>query len=103
MSIFIPTLAHRWQCLVIYGYVQFGSISNTGWEEDVIELIDEFQAVYKQRGRYDLKSQVPYLSRLAETYVRRSETSSLKWVELLKVCNSVVLVAIEMINEQNYV
>ena len=49
------------------------------------ELIDEFKAVYKQNGRYDIKSQVPYLSRLAEIYVKRSETSSLKWVELLKV------------------
>ena len=65
------------------------------------KLINDFQAVYKEKGRYDLKSQVPYLSRLAQIYVRRSETSSLKWVELLKVCNSVIVVAIEIIDEGN--
>ena len=78
-------LARRWQCLDICGYVQFGYISNAGIEESVKELIDEFKAVYKQNGRYNLLSQVPYLSRLAEIYVKRSKTSSLKWVELLKV------------------
>ena len=64
------------------------------------ELINEFQAVYKQKGRYDLKSQVPYLSRLAEIYVKRSETSSLKWVELLRVCNSEIQIAIETIDKR---
>ena len=60
-----------------------GYISKAGL--DVTELMDEFKAVYRRNGRYDLKSQVPYLSRLAEIYMKRSEASSLKWVELLKV------------------
>ena len=54
-------------------------------QEDVEQLIDEFKAVYKRNGRYDIKSQVPYLSRLARVYEKRSETSSQKWVELMKV------------------
>lgn len=48
-------------------------------------MINKFKAAYEQNGRHDLKSQVPYLSRLAEIYVKRSATSSVKWVELLKV------------------
>ena len=72
--------------LNICGYVRLCYISKA--ELDVNELIDKFKTVYKQNGRYDTKSQVPYLSRLAEIYVKRSKTSSLKWVELLKVQSS---------------
>ena len=67
----------------IFGYVRLGYISKAGL--DVNDLMEKFKAAYKQNGRYNLMSQVPYLSRLAEIYVKRSKTSSLKWVELLKV------------------
>ena len=55
------------------------------------KLIEEFKAVYKQNGRYTLMSQVRYLPRLAEIYLKRSKTLSLKWVELLKVRNHIIL------------
>ena len=53
-------------------------------------LIRDFKKSYKENGRHDLKSQVLYLSRLANIYVSRSESSSLKWVELLKVRNLIL-------------
>ena len=56
-----------------------------GSEEGLSEMMSEFKKSYKENGRYDLKSQVPYLSRLADIYVSRSESSSLKWGGLLKV------------------
>ena len=49
------------------------------------DLVREFKAIYHSKGAEDLKSQVPFLSALADIYVKRAETSSMKWMELLKV------------------
>lgn len=62
--------------------------SNPEYREDVRELVAEFKASYREKGKDDLKSQVPFLSRLADVYVKRAETSSMKWVELLKVSST---------------
>ena len=49
------------------------------------DLVKDFKAVYHNQGAEDLESQVPFLSGIADIYVKRAETSSMKWVELLKV------------------
>ena len=49
------------------------------------DLVRNFKAVYHEKGAEDFESQVPFLSALADIYVKRAETSSMKWVELLKV------------------
>ena len=50
------------------------------------ELVEEFKSRYKEKGNDNLKQEeVAFLSELADAYVRRAETLSRKWVELLKV------------------
>lgn len=50
------------------------------------DLIDEFKLVYKEKGKNDLKAQVPFLSRLANKYRKLGEKDPTEhWTDLLKV------------------
>ena len=50
------------------------------------DFIDDFKAVYKEKGKFDLKAQIPYLSKLADRYKRRGKKGPKKrWSDLLKV------------------
>ena len=49
------------------------------------ELIKNFQLKYNRNGLYDLTSQVPFLSRLAEHYENLGISSGNDWVHLIKV------------------
>ena len=50
------------------------------------DFIDEFKAVYKVKGKFDLKAQIPYLSKLGDRYKRRGKKDSkTRWSDLLKV------------------
>ena len=50
------------------------------------DFIDEFKAVYKEKGKFDLKAQIPYLSKLGDRYKRRGKKGPKKrWSDLLKV------------------
>ena len=50
------------------------------------DFIDEFKAVYKGKGKFDLKAQIPYLSKLADRYKRKGKKGPKKrWSDLLKV------------------
>ena len=49
------------------------------------ELIKNFQLKYNRNGLYDLTSQVPFLSRLAEHYENLGISSGNNWVHLIKV------------------
>ena len=50
------------------------------------DFIDEFKAVYKAEGKFDLKAQIPYLSKLGDRYKRRGKKGPNKrWSDLLKV------------------
>ena len=51
-----------------------------------LEFIDEFKAVYKDKGKFDLKAQIPYLSKLGDRYKRKGKKDPKKrWSDLLKV------------------
>lgn len=67
--------------------------TDTPLPEDAAELIKEFKSVYRVKGKNDLLSQVPFLSKLAKIYVKRSRTSSLRWLDLVKVNASLVITA----------
>ena len=49
------------------------------------ELIRQFKLAYDHNGLHDLKSQVPFLSRLAEHYESLGVSSENDWVHLIKV------------------
>ena len=49
------------------------------------ELVKNFQETYNLNGLYDLTSQVPFLSRLAEHYESMGISSGNNWVHLIKV------------------
>ena len=50
------------------------------------DFIDEFKAVYKEKGKFDLKAQIPYLSKLGDRYKRIGKKGPKKrWSDLLKV------------------
>ena len=50
------------------------------------DFLDEFKAVYKEKGKFDLKAQIPYLSKLGDRYKRKGENDQKKrWSDLLKV------------------
>ena len=49
------------------------------------KLISEFKVVCESKGKYNLVSQVPYLSRLAEHYEATAALNGNDWVCLLKV------------------
>ena len=50
------------------------------------DFIDEFKAVYKEKGKFDLKAQIPYLSKLGDRYKRKGKKCPKKrWSDLLKV------------------
>ena len=50
------------------------------------DFIDEFKAVYKEKGKFDLKAQIPYLSKLGDRYKSKGKKGPKKrWSDLLKV------------------
>ena len=50
------------------------------------DIIDGFKAVYKEKGKFDLKAQIPYLSKLGDRYKRKGKKGAKKrWSDLLKV------------------
>ena len=48
------------------------------------EFLEEFKRSYHQNGKFDLESQVPYLSQLAEHYKKKYEAER-NWRDCLKV------------------
>lgn len=51
-------------------------------EKGVLEkLVEEFKVIYKEKGPHDLRSQIPYLEKMADQYQSRSD-----WTSLLRVC-----------------
>ena len=49
------------------------------------DLVQKFKDSYNKNGPYDLESQVPFLSRLAEHYESVGVSSGNEWVNLIKV------------------
>ena len=49
------------------------------------DFIQEFKKSYYQNGKYDITSQVPYLSKLADSYKQKYEADG-DWKDCLKVC-----------------
>ena len=49
------------------------------------EFIQELKTSYYQNGKYDITSQVSYLSKLADSYKQKYEKSG-DWKDWLKVC-----------------
>ena len=60
----------------------YGSVNRLD-DMAIEDVIKEFKEVYRDKGKYDLKSQVPYLARLAQHYVQEVQSSDRPWVELL--------------------
>ena len=53
---------------------------------DTDKLIEEFKRDYYRNGKYDLKSQVPYLEELADRYLQKYIASQRQdWTDCLKV------------------
>ena len=48
------------------------------------KLIQKFKKMYYRNGKYDLTSQVPYLSQLAQRYKKKYEENG-EWTDCLKV------------------
>ena len=48
------------------------------------QFIQEFKKSYYQNGEYDITSQVPYLSKLADSYKQKYEADG-DWKDCLKV------------------
>ena len=50
------------------------------------DFIDEFKAIYREKGKFNLKAQIPYLSKLGDRYKRIGKKDPKKhWTDLLKV------------------
>lgn len=50
------------------------------------DFMDDFKRVYKEKGKHDLKAQIPYLAQLADRYKRLGEKDPKeRWSDLLKV------------------
>lgn len=55
-------------------------------------FMDDFKTVYNEKGKHDLKAQIPFLSKLADRYKKRGKKDPRKrWSDLLKV--SVLLIS----------
>ena len=49
------------------------------------DFIDDFKAVYKEKGKFDLRAQIPYLSKLGDRYKRGKKGPKKRCSDLLKV------------------
>ena len=59
----------------------------SGAQESIDDIIRKFKRTYHRNGKYDLTSQVPYLSKLADHYKQKYEKSG-DWTDCLKVCEN---------------
>ena len=56
------------------------------------DFIGEFKAIYREKGKFDLKAQIPYLSKLADRYKSKGKKKPKKrWSDLLKVNSHILL------------
>ena len=56
-------------------------------QDSIDDLIQKFKRTYNRNGKYDLTSQVPYLSKLADHYKQKYEEYG-DWTDCLKVCEN---------------
>ena len=56
-------------------------------QESIDDLIQKFKRTYNRNGKYDLTSQVPDLSKLADHYKQKYEEYG-DWMDCLKVCEN---------------